>query len=163
MVDPWKRSGSGMTMADGPPDYADPIVLRLRFVPHRREPFFPTHVASKAAWDGYVTDAQMWEGLRIAGHGLEPPQQASPSGPAEPAQAGWTPAAVLPKDAQPRVIPAQELLLTPREPLLLTEPPKEYMERIPRLSGKEGAKDTPSWARGKPRKLVRRHLSTQGV
>ena len=56
-----------------PPDYADPIVLRLRFVPHapRQRPF-PTQVASKIAWDGYVTDAEMWDALRMAGYGPAP-------------------------------------------------------------------------------------------
>jgi len=60
-----------MTMRDGPPDYADPIVLRMRFVPRRREAFFPTHVASAKAWEGYVTDAQMWDALRMAGYDPE--------------------------------------------------------------------------------------------
>jgi hypothetical protein len=60
------------------------------------------------------------------------------------------------------VMPAQTFLLTPRVPLMFSRPPYEvppprtgaaprYMERIPNQSGKEAAKDTPSWARGERR------------
>jgi hypothetical protein len=59
-------------------------------------------------------------------------------------------------DASPAVTKVQELLLTPRFPFL-AEPPKaiipRLMERIPRQSGKEAASDTPSWARGIPRRV----------
>lgn len=51
-----------------------------------------------------------------------------------------------------RPIPAQELLpFAARPPLFFDEPPKTFRpfkEPIPRLSGKEGAKEIPSWARG---------------
>jgi hypothetical protein len=52
----------------------------------------------------------------------------------------------------PALEPAQELLpFGARPPLLFDEPPKTFRpfkEPIPRLSGKEGAKQIPSWARG---------------
>jgi hypothetical protein len=48
--------------------------------------------------------------------------------------------------------PAQEILpFGARPPLFFDEPPKTfrpYKEPIPRLSGREGAKNVPSWARG---------------
>ena len=48
-------------------------------------------------------------------------------------------------------------LLTPKPPFFLTDPPKglipRLMPRIPNQSGKEAAKDVPSWARG-----VARHV-----
>ncbi len=97
-------------MAESPPDYADPIVLRLRFVPRRREPFFPTHVASAKAWDGYVTEAQMWDGLRMAGYGPE-----ATHSPNSAPQAMSTPAnPEQPTEAHVHVVPVQELLITPR-------------------------------------------------
>lgn len=53
---------------------------------------------------------------------------------------------------RPALLPVQELLpFGVRPPLLFEEPPetlRPFKEPIPRLSGKEGAKDTPSWARG---------------
>lgn len=53
----------------------------------------------------------------------------------------------------PALMPAQELLpFFARPPFFLEEPPKTvrpFKKPIPRLSGKEGAKDIPSWARGK--------------
>ncbi len=59
-------------------------------------------------------------------------------------------------DASPAVTKVQELLLTPRFPLL-AEPPKgvipRLMERIPRQTGKEAASDIPSWARGIARRV----------
>ncbi len=52
----------------------------------------------------------------------------------------------------PALMPAQEILpFGARPPLLFDEPPKTFRpfkEPIPRLSGKEGAKQIPSWARG---------------
>jgi hypothetical protein len=49
--------------------------------------------------------------------------------------------------------PAQEFLpFAARPPLIFDEPPNEvtrpFKEPVPRLSGKEGAKDVPDWARG---------------
>lgn len=52
----------------------------------------------------------------------------------------------------PPLLPVQELLpFCARPPLFFDEPPKTFRpfkEPIPRLSGQEGAKDIPSWARG---------------
>jgi hypothetical protein len=52
----------------------------------------------------------------------------------------------------PALIPAQELVpFLARPPFLLEEPPKTFRpfkKPIPRLSGREGAKNIPSWARG---------------
>ncbi len=52
----------------------------------------------------------------------------------------------------PALVPVQELLpFAVRPPLFFDEPPetiRPFKETIPRLSGKEGAKDAPSWARG---------------
>lgn len=52
----------------------------------------------------------------------------------------------------PALVPVQELLpFGARPPLFFDEPPKTFRpfkEPIPRLSGKEGAKQIPSWARG---------------
>jgi hypothetical protein len=52
----------------------------------------------------------------------------------------------------PALMPVQELLpFGARPPLFFDEPPKTFRpfkEPIPRLSGKEGAKQLPSWARG---------------
>ena len=52
----------------------------------------------------------------------------------------------------PALVPAQELLpFAVRPPLFFDEPPetiRPFKETIPRLSGKEAAKDAPSWARG---------------
>jgi len=59
--------------------------------------------------------------------------------------------------SEPRVIQAQApLLLTPRLPLYARPPtgplpPGTPMQRIPRQSGREAAKDVPGWARGLPR------------
>jgi hypothetical protein len=51
----------------------------------------------------------------------------------------------------PKLVPAQELLpFAVRPPLFLDEPPevvRPFKEPIPRLSGKDGAKNVPSWAR----------------
>ncbi len=48
-------------------------------------------------------------------------------------------------------------LLTPKPPFFFADPPKglipRLMERIPRQSGKDAASDTPSWARGIPRRV----------
>ena len=53
----------------------------------------------------------------------------------------------------PALVPTQELLpFGARPPLFFEEPPKTFRpfkEPIPRLSGREGSKDIPSWARGK--------------
>lgn len=53
----------------------------------------------------------------------------------------------------PALTPAQEILpFGARPPLFFDEPPKTFRpfkEPIPRLSGREGSKDIPSWARGK--------------
>ena len=56
--------------------------------------------------------------------------------------------ATAPSDKPVRV--AQEFLLPGRVPLFLEDPPKTpgFKETIPRRSGKEGVKDTPSWADG---------------
>jgi hypothetical protein len=45
---------------------------------------------------------------------------------------------------------AQEILIPGRVPFFLQDPPKlpQFKEPIPRLSGAEGAKNAPSWARG---------------
>ena len=55
-------------------------------------------------------------------------------------------------DGPPIINKIQELLLTPKPPAFVAEPPKgvilRFMERIPRLSEKEAARDLPSWARG---------------
>lgn len=52
----------------------------------------------------------------------------------------------------PALIPVQELLpFGVRPPLFFDEPPetiRPFKETVPRLSGKEAAKDAPSWARG---------------
>lgn len=54
----------------------------------------------------------------------------------------------------PRLIPAQDILPLPfaePPPLFLEELPetvRPFKETIPRLSGKEGAKDVPDWAHG---------------
>ncbi len=58
------------------------------------------------------------------------------------------------QEDHPALIPVQEILLpfAARPPFLLEDPPKAFRpfkEPIPKLSGKEGAKDAPSWARGK--------------
>jgi hypothetical protein len=61
--------------------------------------------------------------------------------------------AAAPSAADHPVLPAQELLpFAVRPPLFCEEPPetfRPFKETIPRLSGKEAAKDTPSWARGR--------------
>lgn len=48
-------------------------------------------------------------------------------------------------------------LLTPKPPFFFADPPKglipRLMERIPRQSEKDAATDTPSWARGIPRRV----------
>jgi len=73
---------------------------------------------------------------------------------------------------QSSVVPAQELLLTPRPPFFFAEPPKglipRLMERIPRQSGKEAADNIPSWARGArryvgetPREFAKRLMDEQ--
>jgi hypothetical protein len=135
-----------------PPGYADPITLRLRFVPHqRRERPFPAQVGSRSAWAAYVSDADAVEALRRLGIGSVDRQSA----PEMPTTRSRRPDEVLAQSKQAvtadaHVVRVQELLLTPREPLLLTDPPKEFMERIPRLSGKDAAKYIPSWARGNP-------------
>jgi len=53
----------------------------------------------------------------------------------------------------PALVPAQVILpFGARPPLFLEESPKTFRpfkEPIPRLSGREGSKDVPSWARGK--------------
>ena len=53
----------------------------------------------------------------------------------------------------PALKPAQEILpFLARPPFFLEEPPRTarpFKETIPRLSGSEGSKDIPSWARGK--------------
>jgi hypothetical protein len=53
---------------------------------------------------------------------------------------------------RPALVPVQELLpFAARPPLFLEEPPetiRPFKETIPRLSGKEAAKNIPSWARG---------------
>jgi hypothetical protein len=57
-----------------PPSYADPIVLRMRFVPRATaEKPFPTHVASKAAWAGHASSDDLAEAVRRAGYGHAPP------------------------------------------------------------------------------------------
>ena len=57
------------------------------------------------------------------------------------------------QEDHPALIPVQEILIpfAARPPFFFEDPPKTFRpfkEPIPRLSGKEGAKDTPSWARG---------------
>ena len=57
-------------------------------------------------------------------------------------------------DARAAVIPAQSLLLMPRPLLLYQRPPilpRIPMRRVPNQSGKEAARDTPSFARGAAR------------
>ena len=53
----------------------------------------------------------------------------------------------------PALLPVEELLpFALRPPFFFEEPPetlRPFKEAIPRLSGKEGTKDIPSWARGK--------------
>jgi len=53
----------------------------------------------------------------------------------------------------PALVPTQELLpFGARPPLFFEEPPKTFRpfkEPVPRLSGREGSKDIPSWARRK--------------
>jgi hypothetical protein len=61
-------------------------------------------------------------------------------------------------DGTPRITQAQWLELFTKPGVdLFAKPPVEatprLMERIPRLSGKEAADDTPSWARGIPRRV----------
>jgi hypothetical protein len=55
--------------------------------------------------------------------------------------------------SRPALTPAQEILpFGARPPLFFDEPPqtfRPFKEPIPRLSGREGSKDIPSWARGK--------------
>ena len=57
-------------------------------------------------------------------------------------------AAPQPLSSEPQV--AQEILIFGRVPFFLQDPPKlpQFKEPIPRLSGTEGAKNAPSWARG---------------
>ncbi|AWV24372.1 Hypothetical protein RADP37_04616 [Roseomonas mucosa] len=58
---------------------------------------------------------------------------------------------------RPGIVPVQlgPVLLAPRPPGYIVPRPQEAapvpMKRVPRQSGKEGAKDTPNWARGFPR------------
>lgn len=96
-----------------PPDYTDPIVLRLRFVPRRKEAFVPTHVASAKAWDGYVTDAQMWDALRMAGYGPEAPSSTTPASATETASAEYDPDRAT--EAHVHVVPIQEPFIEPQK------------------------------------------------
>jgi hypothetical protein len=70
---------------------------------------------------------------------------------------GNTPTGGTSTGDHPALVPVQELLpFAVRPPLFFDEPPetiRPFKEPIPRLSGKEGAKNIPSWARS-PRPYV---------
>jgi hypothetical protein len=55
-------------------------------------------------------------------------------------------------EGHPALLPAQEVLpFLARPPFFLEDPPKTvrpFKKPIPRLGGREGAKNIPSWARG---------------
>jgi Phage portal protein len=81
----------------------------------------------------------------VAKAGFNPAEPRTPKGEAGGGQ--WTDAG-----GTATLQPVQELLpFGPRLPFFFEEPPRTvrpFKEPIPRLSGKEGAKDIPSWARG---------------
>ena len=63
----------------------------------------------------------------------------------------WTSGDDTPSESpSPETQLAQEILIPGRAPFLFQDPPKlpQFKEPIPRLSGAEGAKNPPSWARG---------------
>lgn len=80
------------------------------------------------------------------------PRQALPGSPSRRGEIEASPQA-------PPVVLAQGIMpwLMPRAPTLFARPPvtpggpRVPMQRVPRQSGKESARDTPDWARGNPR------------
>ena len=166
MSDPPTRSGS-------PDDFAVPFV----FVPHGGpEPL--EWMAAHPGWvkipatfvprrnsggGGAIRAAAVYEpglsGTTMTRGNSEPPTPFAPN-PYDPLNPSFDPVLTLrhlgyfPREPG-EVVEAQ--LWAPLLERPLSKPPEGFfpklMERIPRLSGKEAADDTPSWARGTPRRV----------
>jgi hypothetical protein len=146
---PASTGGAGGTFP-APPNYADPIVLRMRFVPRAvAEKPFPTHVASKAAWAGYASSDDLAEAVRRAGYGQAAP--AAPVGPVQRADAPpatarvWEASWIPPRPSSPEAVTGER---PPTETTSATRLARDPIQRVvdPRdpVTGEPEAWENPS-------------------